>query len=75
MELLINATEIFRTKCIELIKPNEKRCRELLESSFAFAASSISEYGYDKVSEVIEKSGGDPKRAKEMLKDINGGRV
>ncbi|MFA6941190.1 MAG: aspartate ammonia-lyase [Clostridiaceae bacterium] len=69
LTLLTNAAELFRTKCIELIKPNAERCRELLELSYAFATAYTPSLGYDKVSEIIEKSGGSPQKAKEMLND------
>lgn len=67
LALLTNASELFRTKCIGLIKPNEERCRELLEMSYAFATAYTPSLGYDKVSEIIEKSDGDPKKVKELL--------
>lgn len=69
LALLTNAAELFRTKCIELIKPNPERCKELLELSYAFATAHTPHLGYDKVCEIIEKSGGDPQKAKEMLDD------
>lgn len=69
LTLLTNAAELFRTKCIELIKPNAERCRELLELSYAFATAYTPFLGYDKVCEIIEKSGGSPNKAKEMLDD------
>lgn len=67
LTLLTNATELFRTKCIELIEPDRERCRELLETSYAFATAYTSVFGYDKVSEIITKSGGDIDKAKAML--------
>lgn len=67
--LLENAVKLFRAKCIELIKPKEERCKELLEASYAFAAQYAPSLGYDKVSEIIEKSGGDPQKARELLED------
>lgn len=69
LTLLTNAAGLFRTKCIELIKPNAERCRELLELSYAFATAYTPFLGYDKVCEIIEKSGGSPNKAKEMLDD------
>jgi aspartate ammonia-lyase len=70
LELLLKATELFRVKCIELIKPNKERCRELLEQSYAFATAFTVSLGYDKVNEIIRASEGDPERAKEMLDKI-----
>lgn len=67
LTLLTNAAELFRTKCIELIEPDRERCRKLLETSYAFATAYTSEFGYDKVSEIIKKSDGDVEKAKAML--------
>lgn len=69
LEILTNATELFRTKCIEHIKPNEDRCRELLEKSYAFASVFTPLLGYEKVEDIMEKSNGDPEKAKELLND------
>jgi aspartate ammonia-lyase len=70
--LLTNAAELLRTKCIELIRPNEKRCRELLENSCAFATAYTPSLGYDRVCKIIELSGGNPEKAQEILADISG---
>ncbi|MDP4092506.1 MAG: aspartate ammonia-lyase [Bacillota bacterium] len=67
LELLTNAAEIFRRKCIELIKPNKERCSELLENSYAFATAYTPYLGYDAVSRIIEESEGDLGKAKEIL--------
>lgn len=67
--LLTNTVDLFHVKCIELIKVNEDRCRELLEKSYVFATAYTSILGYDKVSEIIEKSKGNTEEAKEMLED------
>ena len=69
LELLTGAVELFRAKCIERIEPNTDRCRELLEASYAFATAYTPELGYDKVSKIIDESGGDPKKAKKLLDD------
>ncbi|HEX2925605.1 MAG TPA: aspartate ammonia-lyase [Ruminiclostridium sp.] len=67
MELMSNAVRLFRSKCIELLKPNEERCRQLLELSYAFATKYTPLLGYDKVSEIIQKSGGNSQKAKEDM--------
>ncbi|NTV90347.1 MAG: aspartate ammonia-lyase [Clostridiales bacterium] len=64
LELLTNAADLFRTKCIQLIKPDAGRCRELLENSYAFASQYTPSLGYDTVSRIIEESEGDTKKAK-----------
>lgn len=70
LALLTNAAELFRTKCIELIKPNEERCKELLDASCAFAVAYTPKLGYDKVRKIIEESGGDPKKVRALLERL-----
>lgn len=67
LELLLHVTELFRCKCIDLMKPNKERCRELLDQSFAFATAYTADLGYDKVSEIIRESNGDIEEAKKIL--------
>ncbi|MBH1941215.1 aspartate ammonia-lyase [Mobilitalea sibirica] len=69
LELLTNATELFRTKCIELIIPNKQRCKELLDQSYAFATAYTHSLGYDRVNDIIKESEGDIKKAKEILEN------
>ena len=71
LELLANVAELFRTKCIELIKPNKERCKELLEMSYAFATAYTPYLGYERVSKIVEESEGNPKKAEEMLKQAD----
>lgn len=70
LNLLINAVELFRTKCVEQIRANPKRCRELLDQSYAFASSHVADWGYETVAAIIEKSGGDPRKARECLEEM-----
>lgn len=56
LALLESAVKLFNEKCILVLIPDEKRCAELLNKSFAFAASYIPSLGYDEVTEVIKNS-------------------
>jgi aspartate ammonia-lyase len=47
VRLLERAVLLFRTKCVETIAPNEDRCAALLDSSAAYAASLVTELGYE----------------------------
>lgn len=67
LSLLTHCSEIMRTKCIDLIKPNEKRCAELLENSYAFATAYTRTLGYDRVSEIIAESEGDIDLARQQM--------
>jgi aspartate ammonia-lyase len=65
--LLQHAVELFITKCVVPLKPDEKQCKRLLEESYAFAMAYTPELGYDIVSEIIELSNGNPQKARELL--------
>ena len=67
LEILTDGIRLFQNKCIEKMEPNEKRCKELLEASYAFSTLYTQKYGYDKVSEIIKNSDGNYKKAKNIL--------
>jgi len=69
LQLLIDVVESFRTKCVEHILPDEEKCRQLLEASYAFATAYTVEYGYDFVSDAMNKSNGDPLKLKGILEE------
>ncbi|MFA5829562.1 MAG: aspartate ammonia-lyase [Candidatus Gracilibacteria bacterium] len=46
MELLINGTNMFRVFCVDQVKANEKRCKELLEKSLCLATGLSPYLGY-----------------------------
>jgi len=70
LQLLIDAVDSFRTKCVEHILPDEDKCRRLLEASYAFATAYTVGYGYDKVSAAMKRSNGDPLKLKEILDEL-----
>lgn len=51
LELLIRATELFRTKCIDTLRVNEAQCRKHLEGSLAEVTHKAVEIGYEKAAE------------------------
>jgi aspartate ammonia-lyase len=65
--LLTNAVNIFRVKCIDTITANLERCKEILDGSYAFAASYITRFGYDKVAQVIRECNGDQAEIRRQL--------
>lgn len=67
LELLANAVEIFRNKCILPLKANIIKCRENLENSFAFATSYTKQLGYDRVAQIIKEANYDVKTVKFKL--------
>lgn len=69
LSLLLNAVNLFRTKCVELVEPDKERCNELLKQSYAFATAYTKVLGYDRVSEIIAENAGDMKEMKRVLEE------
>lgn len=73
LQLLTKSVFIFRTKCIETLRADEKNCRRHLEASTAFAASYIVDLGYDTVSRVAkEHSPGEAKKLLDEMREKHG---
>jgi len=56
INLLASAAENFAKKCIDGIKPNVSRMRELVEWSLALSTPLALKIGYDKAAEIAKKS-------------------
>lgn len=69
LSLLLNAVNLFRTKCVELVESDRERCNELLNQSYAFATAYTKVLGYDRVSEIIAENAGDMKEMKRVLEE------
>ncbi|MPN46794.1 Fumarate hydratase class II [bioreactor metagenome] len=67
LSLLERAATLFRTKCIELITPDEEQCKKLLEGSYAFAVLYVPDLGYDTVSRIIRENHGDAGKIRRAL--------
>jgi aspartate ammonia-lyase len=67
LALLERAVTIFRAKCVDTLSADSARCAELLDRSYAFAASYVPALGYDTVEGIIAECGSDPARAKRAL--------
>lgn len=70
LHLLTRACAIMREKCIDTLKADPARCKDVLHHSLALATSYIPVLGYDTVTSVILE-GGDPEdtiRKLELLK-------
>lgn len=70
LELLTGTVRLFREKCVKTLEAHEKRCRELLERSHAFATEYTKRLGYDNVAELVEKYGENSAQIKEKLKEL-----
>jgi len=69
LQLLTNGVILFRQKCVEGIAANEKQCGKLLEQSCAFATEYTGKLGYDRVSQIIRESDGDPGKVRKVLEE------
>jgi aspartate ammonia-lyase len=69
LELLINATRLFRTQCITLITVNESVCERLLANSNALAFDYVEKLGYEKVAALVKEFGNDPLLLETKLKE------
>lgn len=67
LDLLRNGLEMFISKCIRGIKADEKRCREMVESSFTLVTALTSHIGYDKASEISKKCLATGKSVRELV--------
>lgn len=56
LDLLKNATKMFREKCIEGLSIDEKRTKENLEKSFAYATALSPHLGYSVVSKLVREA-------------------
>jgi aspartate ammonia-lyase len=70
LSLLKRAVLLFRVRCIDLISPDEERCKALLAGSLFFAASYLPRLGYDVVSRVISANAGDNARIRARLEAL-----
>ncbi len=74
IELLMNASTLFRTRCVDGIIAKKERCNELIEYSLAMVTGLNSKIGYDKAAEIAKLSAktGTPVRklCMERLKEL-----
>ncbi len=67
MNLLINTFKMFRGFCIDGIKADEARCRELLEKSTATATALNPYLGYQAVSKIVKEAIRENRTIKEII--------
>jgi aspartate ammonia-lyase len=53
LDLLTGACEILRTRCVDGIEADEKRCRRQVENSTASATALVALVGYERASEIV----------------------
>jgi fumarate hydratase, class II len=69
IELLAAASNNFAVKCIEGIKPNEERCKSLIEQSLAMCTALAPEIGYDAAAKLAKDAYRSGKTVREVARD------
>ena len=67
LEILINANKILREKCVDGIIANRETIKKQVENSHATLTALVSEFGYNKVSEIAKELEGTNLSVKEFL--------
>lgn len=67
IEFLTNASRMFREKCIDGMEVDEKRAKELLDTSFAHATALNPYLGYSMMSKIVTESQEKGKSIKELV--------
>ncbi len=71
IDLLTNSVDAFRSKCVEGIEADRKRCRELLELNPSLATALNTAIGYDKASEVAKTAVKERKSVRTVVKEMD----
>ena len=71
IDLLASSVDAFRTKCVEGIKADRERCRELLELNPSLATALNTAIGYDKASEVAKTAAARRESVRDVVKTMD----
>ncbi|TVQ81654.1 MAG: class II fumarate hydratase [Phycisphaeraceae bacterium] len=66
IQLLSNAGEVFTVRCLEGLKPDERRCAELIEGSLAMCTSLVPVIGYDASAAIAKKAFAEGKTVRQV---------
>jgi len=69
IELLATASDNFAVKCIEGIKPNEERCKSLIEESLAMCTALAPAIGYEAAAKLAKDAYKSGKTVREVAKE------
>ncbi len=69
IDLLKNAADMLRKKCIEGLKSCEERCRANVEGSTSLVTALVSSFGYEKASEVAKKAQSTGKTVRQIVNE------
>ena len=70
IEILSGACDAFRTKCVDGIKANRERARELLLKNPSIATALNAEIGYDKASKVAKKAAAENRSVRDVVVEM-----
>ena len=71
IELLANASSNFAARCIEGVKADEERCRDLIEESLAMCTGLAPEIGYDAAAKIAKEAYRSGKSVREVARSQN----
>ncbi len=66
IDLLTNASVVFREKCVDGLKANQERCREMVEESLAMVTSLAPLIGYDAAADIAKEAHKSGKTVREV---------
>lgn len=67
LTLLTNTLHLFRTKCIDILAPNEENCKRHLDRSLVLATALSPYIGYDQVAQLVKECDRDLNKLKELV--------
>lgn len=67
LSLLVETVAIFRTRCIETLKPNPANCLNHLERSLVLVTALAPALGYDLAAEILAECGNDPQQIRQIV--------
>ena len=70
INLLANASKIFRERCVDGIEANKERCNELIEYSMSMVTSLAPIIGYDTAAQIAKKSVETGKTVRELCLEM-----
>lgn len=67
LNILKESIKIFRTKCIDVLLPNEENCKKHLDNSLVLVTALTPYIGYDMANKIISESENNPKKIKSLV--------
>ncbi|MEX2356057.1 MAG: class II fumarate hydratase [Thermaerobacterales bacterium] len=69
VDILTNAAEVFREKCVEGIEADRQRCEELVEWSLAMVTSLVPKLGYDTAAQIAKDAYREGRTVRELVQE------